>query len=56
MRLSVLVLFAASGLSRVAIHIKGQATSRSNEQYTAEGAVVTSNYFQLVGVPLLRGR
>jgi putative ABC transport system permease protein len=46
----------ASGLSSVAIHIKGQATSRSNEQYTAEGAIVTSNYFQLVGVPLLRGR
>ena len=46
----------ASGLSSVAIHIKGQTASRSNEQYSAERAVVTSNYFQFIGVPLLRGR
>ena len=46
----------ASGLSSVTIHIKGQTTSRANQQLTAGDAVVTTNYFQIAGVPLLRGR
>jgi putative ABC transport system permease protein len=46
----------ASGMSSINIHIKGQASSRPNEQYTAADAVVTPGYFQLAGVSLLRGR
>jgi predicted permease len=46
----------ASGLGSVSIHIKGQQESRSNEQHTAADVVVTSDYFQVVGVPILSGR
>ena len=46
----------ASGSGSVSIHIKGQQPSRSNEQHTAGDVVVTSDYFQVVGVPVLSGR
>ena len=46
----------ASGLGNVAIHIEGQQESRSNEQNTAADVIVTSDYFQVVGVPILSGR
>jgi predicted permease len=45
-----------SGPGRVPIHIKGQQETRSNEQHTAADVVVTSDYFQVVGVSLLSGR
>jgi len=46
----------ASGAGSVAIHIKGQTDSRANEQHSAGDVVVTPDYFQLLGVPLLGGR
>jgi predicted permease len=46
----------ASGPGSVSIHIKGQQPSRSNEQQTAGDVVVTSDYFRVVGVPVLSGR
>ena len=46
----------SSGPGNVQIHIKGQPETRSNEQYTAAGAVVTADYFEVAGVPILRGR
>jgi predicted permease len=46
----------ASGPGSVSIHIKGQQPSRSNEQHTAGDVVVTSDYFHVVGVPVLSGR
>jgi predicted permease len=46
----------ASGLESASIHIKGQPESRSNEQDTATDVVVTSDYFQVVGVSMLSGR
>jgi putative ABC transport system permease protein len=46
----------ASGFESVSIHIKGQQESRSNEQHTAADVVVTSDYFQVVGVSVLSGR
>jgi putative ABC transport system permease protein len=46
----------ASGLSSVVFHIKGQPEARANEQKTTADAVVTPEYFQVVGVPLLHGR
>jgi predicted permease len=46
----------ASGLGSVAIHIKGQTESRPNEQHSAGDVVVTPDYFQLLGVPLVSGR
>jgi putative ABC transport system permease protein len=46
----------SSGPSSVQIHIKGQQETRSNEQYTAADAVVTTDYFEVAGVPILRGR
>ena len=47
---------AASDLGSVSIHIKGQQESRSNERHTAADVVVTSDYFQVVGVSMLSGR
>jgi putative ABC transport system permease protein len=38
------------------IHIKGQTESRANEQHSAADAVVTPDYFEAVGVPLMSGR
>jgi predicted permease len=46
----------ASGLSSVSFHIKGQQESRKNERLSATNVVVTQDYFQVVGVPLLGGR
>jgi putative ABC transport system permease protein len=46
----------SSGLGTVAIHIKGEVEARANEQHSADDAIVTPEYFQLVGVPLMRGR
>jgi predicted permease len=46
----------ASGLGSVAIHIEGQQESRTSEQRSAADVVVTSDYFQVVGVPILSGR
>jgi predicted permease len=46
----------ASGLGSVTIHIKGQTESRANEEHSAADAVVTPDYFQLIGVPLMSGR
>jgi putative ABC transport system permease protein len=46
----------ASGLSSVVFHIKGQPEARANEQKTTADAVVTPEYFQVAGVPLLHGR
>ena len=45
-----------SGPGSVPIHIKGQQETRSNVQHTAADEVVTSDYFQVAGVPLLNGR
>ena len=46
----------ASGPGSVGIHIKGQAALPGNEQHTALDVVVTPDYFQVAGVPLVRGR
>jgi putative ABC transport system permease protein len=46
----------ASGLESVPIHIKGQQESRANEQDTAADVVVTSDYFQVIGVSVMSGR
>ena len=46
----------SSGPGSVQIHIKGQQETRSNEQYTAADAVVTTDYFKVADVPILRGR
>jgi predicted permease len=46
----------ASGASNVAVRIQGQAALTSNEQHTTRDVVVTPDYFQTAGVPLLRGR
>ena len=46
----------ASGPGSIPIHIRGQQESRLNEQHTAADVVVTSDYFQVVGVSLLNGR
>ena len=46
----------ASGLNSVTIHIKGQQEARANELPTAEDGVVTSDYFRVIGVSVLKGR
>jgi predicted permease len=46
----------ASGASNVAVRIQGQAALTSNQQHTTRDVVVTPDYFQTAGVPLLRGR
>src|SRR5208283_5041868 len=46
----------ASGLGSVSFHIKGQPEARSNERHTTADVVVTRDYFQVAGVPLLGGR
>jgi predicted permease len=38
------------------IHIKGQPGSHPNEKLSAADLVVTTDYFQVAGVPILRGR
>ena len=46
----------ASGLNSVTFHIKGQTEAHSNDQHTVADVVVTPEYFEVAGVPLLRGR
>lgn len=46
----------ASGLSSVVFHVKGQPEARANEQITTADVVVTLDYFQVAGVPVLHGR
>jgi predicted permease len=46
----------SSGPGSVQIHIKGQQETRSNEQYTAADSAVTTDYFEVTDVPILRGR
>ena len=46
----------ATGAGSVPIHIKGQPEPPSSGPHTAVHVVVTPDYFQAVGVPLLRGR
>jgi predicted permease len=46
----------AAGLNSVVFHIKGQPEARANEQNTIADVVVTLDYFQVAGVPVLHGR
>ena len=46
----------ASGANTVAVRIQGQPTLTANEQHTTRDVVMTPDYFQTAGVPLLRGR
>jgi len=46
----------ATGASSVPVRIKGDAALTPNEQHTALDVVVGSNYFQVTGLPVLRGR
>ena len=45
-----------SGPGSVPIHVKGEQETRSNAQHNAADVVITSDYLQVVGVPLLSGR
>ena len=46
----------SSGSSNVSFRIKGQQETRSNEQYTSGDSVVTTDFFEVAGVPVLSGR
>ena len=46
----------ATGPGNVTIHIKGQPESHSNETRAALEIVATPDYFEVAGIPLLRGR
>jgi len=46
----------ASGFNSVTFHIKGQQATRANEQHTTTDVVVTPEFFELIGVPVLSGR
>jgi len=46
----------ATGLGSVTFHIKGQAEIRANEQRTTGDVVVTPDFFEIIGVPVVRGR
>lgn len=46
----------ASGFGGVQIRIKGEPELPASQQRTASNVVVTTDYFQVSGVPLLRGR
>jgi len=46
----------ASGANSVAVRIQGQPAATANEQRTARDVVVSQDYFEVAGVPLLRGR
>jgi len=46
----------ASGANSVAVRIQGQPAATANEQRTARDVVVSQEYFEVAGVPLLRGR
>ncbi len=45
----------ATGADNVPIHLKGEPELPSNEHRSALDAVVTTNYFEVAGIPLLRG-
>jgi putative ABC transport system permease protein len=55
-RAAVVSDLPSTGAGSVQIHIKGQQETRSNEQYTAADTVVTTDYFRVAEVPILRGR
>jgi predicted permease len=46
----------ASGPGSVSVRIKGEPELPSNQQHKALSVVVTPNYFNVAGIPLLRGR
>ena len=46
----------SSGFGTVPIRIKGEPESPASQQRFASNVVVTTDYFQVAGVPLLRGR
>ena len=46
----------SSGSGSVSFRIKGQQETRSNEQYTSGDSVVTTDFFEVAGVPILSGR
>ena len=46
----------ASGFNSVTFHIKDQQATRANEQYTTTDVVVTPEFFEIIGVPVLGGR
>jgi predicted permease len=46
----------ATGADSIPIHIKGEPQLSANQQRSALDAVVTTNYFQVADIPLLRGR
>lgn len=46
----------STGPGSVPFHIKGQTESRSSLQRTASDVVVSSDYFSVTGIALLRGR
>src|SRR5260370_7961458 len=47
---------AAAGAGRVTFKINGQPELPANERLSARDVVVTIDYFQRAGIPLLRGR
>src|SRR6202035_4600615 len=46
----------ASGLGSVTFRIKGQPELPADQRLSARDAVVSADYFEAVGIPLLRGR
>jgi putative ABC transport system permease protein len=46
----------ASGFNNVTFHIKGQPATRANQQHTTADVVVTPEFFEIIGVPVLKGR
>ena len=46
----------ASGLGSVTIRIEGQPELPAGQELSARDAVVSANYFEAAGIPLLRGR
>jgi putative ABC transport system permease protein len=46
----------ASGFDTVTFHIKDQPATRANEQHTTADVVVTPEFFEIIGVPVLSGR
>jgi len=46
----------ATGPESVPIKLKGQPDPPANQKHTALDVVVTTDYFRVVGIPLLRGR
>jgi putative ABC transport system permease protein len=46
----------ASGLGSMSFHIKDQVETRANEQRSTGDVVVTPDFFEIIGVPVLSGR